>query len=56
MEQRINKSIKCNVNNCKYNCGCAQGEYCTLNCITVGTHESDPTQVQCTDCQSFEMK
>ena len=39
-----NQSIKCTVN------------YCGLNTITVGTHEANPTQKECTDCQSFQMK
>ena len=49
-----NSSIGCTVNNCKYN---NQSEnYCTLEKIQVGTHESNPTQKECTDCNSFEMK
>ena len=35
----------------------AQNEnYCTLNKIQVGTHETNPTKVECTDCQSFVNK
>lgn len=49
-----NASIGCTVNNCKYH---AQDEnYCTLQKIMVGTHETNPTQVECTDCESFELK
>lgn len=49
-----NDSIQCSVNNCKHH---AQDvNYCTLDTIKVGTHESNPTQVQCTDCESFAMK
>ena len=43
------------------NNGCActpnQSIKCTVtNCVTVGTHETNPTKVECTDCQSFQMK
>ena len=36
------------------NGGCA----CTpnLSTIQVGTHEANPTMVECTDCQSFKLK
>ena len=49
-----NQSIKCTVNNCANHC--QDADYCGLNTITVGTHESNPTQVQCTDCESFKLK
>lgn len=49
-----NSSIQCTVTQCKHNCG--NENYCTLNTIRVGSHESNPTMVECTDCQSFEMK
>lgn len=50
----VNSSIGCTVTNCKHHAE-AQ-DYCTLNKIMVGTHESNPTQVACTDCESFELK
>ncbi len=31
-------------------------DYCSLDCITVGTHEANPTMDQCTDCLSFKKK
>ncbi|NME83886.1 DUF1540 domain-containing protein [Clostridium sp. SM-530-WT-3G] len=50
----INSSIKCSVESCKYH---AQAkEYCTLDAIKVGTHESHPDMPECTDCESFELK
>lgn len=49
-----NPSIKCSVKQCKYNNSSV--EHCALNSIQVGTHESNPTMDQCTDCQSFEKK
>ena len=49
-----NECIACTVNNCAYH---AQNEnYCTLNKIQVGTNETNPTKVECTDCQSFVNK
>lgn len=48
-----NKSIGCSVRSCEYH---ANSNYCTLNKIQVGTHETNPTQVECTDCESFKMK
>ena len=54
MTENKNQSIACTVNNCIYH---AQKEnYCTLDKIQVGTHESNPTKVECTDCQSFRYK
>ena len=33
------------------------GSYCTLNQIKIGkTHEQNPKVVECTDCESFELK
>lgn len=49
-----NPSIKCTVNNCKFNN--VNNHYCQLDQITVGSHEKNPIQVECTDCQSFELK
>ena len=49
-----NKSIACTVNNCSYHA--QEVDYCTLDKIQVGTHESNPTKVECTDCESFKLK
>ena len=49
-----NKSIGCTVYQCQYNCGTEN--YCTLVKINVGTHETNPSQIQCTDCESFKAK
>lgn len=46
-----NSSIKCDINQCKYNC--KTENYCTLQEIQVGTHEKNPTMIECTDCKSF---
>lgn len=50
----VNESIKCTVEQCRHHAD--SQNYCSLNSITVGTHESSPTQDQCTDCESFEVK
>ncbi len=47
-----NESISCTIQTCKHHSKCA--DYCTLQHINVGTHEANPTEVECTDCQSFE--
>ncbi len=49
-----NQTIKCTVEQCTYN-DC-NAKYCTLDSITVGTHEQNPTDQQCTDCKSFKMR
>ena len=49
-----NESIKCTVNNCAHHC--QSQSYCSLNAIQVGTHETNPTEVKCTDCESFKLK
>lgn len=48
-----NESIKCTVVECKNHC--KSKDYCSLDCITVGSHESNPTMNECTDCKSFEL-
>lgn len=54
MECKANESIKCTVKQCANLC--TTKDYCSLNCITVGTHEANPTMNQCTDCKSFVPK
>ena len=49
-----NSSIKCSVQQCKHH-ACSE-DYCTLDAIQVGTHEANPTVIECTDCQSFVLK
>lgn len=49
-----NDAIKCDVKQCKYNY--KTEDYCTLEQIQVGTHEKNPTVVQCTDCNSFVLE
>ena len=35
---------------------CESENYCSLEKIQIGTHETDPTVKQCTDCMSFDRK
>lgn len=52
--KHANPSIKCTVQQCEHNC--VSENYCSLDSITVGTHEMNPTVDQCTDCKSFVLK
>ena len=45
--EKANRSIHCNVTSCTHHCHCE--DYCSLDSIQVGTHETDPKQDQCTD-------
>lgn len=47
-----NESIQCTVEECLHHC--KTQNYCSLDSIMVGTHEINPTMVECTDCESFE--
>lgn len=49
-----NKCIRCTVFQCANHC---DGEdFCRLSSVQIGTHEANPTQGECTDCQSFRVK
>lgn len=52
--RNANQSIKCTVQQCANHC--QTKDYCALDCITIGTHEMNPTDKQCTDCKSFVLK
>ncbi|MDD4377033.1 MAG: DUF1540 domain-containing protein [Eubacteriales bacterium] len=52
MSCKSNSCVRCTVTQCKHHAG--EQDYCSLDSITVGTHEANPTQSQCTDCLSFE--
>ena len=54
MNCNANKSIECTVSQCAHHCN--SQNYCSLDRILVGTHETNPTQDQCTDCKSFQRK
>ena len=54
MNCHANKCVECTVHECAHHC---QSEnYCSLDKILVGTHETNPTMDQCTDCMSFRRK
>ncbi|MCC8110212.1 MAG: DUF1540 domain-containing protein [Ruminococcus sp.] len=50
-EKKKNPNIKCSVTQCKNNL--VTQSYCSLDCICVGTHEVNPTVLECTNCDSF---
>ncbi len=50
-KDKANKSIECTVSECKYHCSAEN--YCSLDTVKIGTHESHPTEKQCVDCESF---
>jgi len=54
MNNTPNESIKCTVTSCTHHC--QDKNYCSLSAIQVGTHETNPTEVKCTDCESFKLK
>ncbi len=54
MNKKCNPNINCTVVQCQHIAG--DGTHCSLDSITVGTHEANPTQCQCTDCMSFKLK
>lgn len=49
-----NECIKCTVQQCANHC--SDKNYCSLDCVTIGTHEANPSMDQCTDCKSFKVK
>lgn len=49
-----NRSIQCTVDSCKNHCGTEQ--FCTLDKVSIGTHEKEPKVCQCVDCESFVLK
>lgn len=49
-----NTSIECTVKECEHHC--ETQNYCSLDSIRVVTHETNPTEVACTDCSSFKKK
>ncbi|MDP4118754.1 MAG: DUF1540 domain-containing protein [Bacillota bacterium] len=54
MDKNANQSIGCTVYSCENHC--QSKNYCSLDKISVGTHETNPTEVKCTDCESFKLK
>ena len=46
-----NESIACSVSQCQHHDDTKN--YCSLDRVTIGTHEANPTQTECVDCESF---
>ena len=53
-QENINPSIECSVQQCTYHA--SKADYCSLDTVQIGTHESDPAQGPCTDCHPFRRK
>jgi len=49
--EHANHSIKCSVKQCAYHCH--EQDYCSLDSISIGAHEANVCDVECTDCRSF---
>ena len=49
-----NQAIRCSVQQCANHC--SEDNYCALDAISVGTHEMNPTEKKCTDCESFQLR
>ena len=54
MNKTPNHSIQCSVKQCSYHC--KSENFCALDRVNIGTHETNPTQVQCVDCESFRLQ
>ena len=54
IKMNVNRCIAWTVTQCAHHCD--GQDYCSLDKIQVGTHETDPTVDQCTDCRSFAKK
>lgn len=52
MKNTPNKSIHCTVEQCKFNS--KSEKLCTLDQVSIGTHEMNPTVPECVDCNSFQ--
>ena len=54
MDCHANKSIECTEHQCAH--PWQKENHCSLDRILVGTHETNPTVDQCTDCKSFRKR
>ena len=52
MSCKNNQTIRCTVDQCKFHE--KTENLCSLDAITVGTHEANPSMEQCTACLPFE--
>jgi ketopantoate reductase len=51
MNKQPYHSIKCTVTSCANHA--KKENYCVLDTVMIGTHETNPTVSQCVDCESF---
>lgn len=49
--KKPNHSISCTVSQCANHAKTC--DFCALDKVFIGTHEKNPTVVQCVDCESF---
>ena len=54
MNCKANESIRCTVSDCKNHC--QSRDYCSLDTVSIGTHETRPTMTECVDCESFVLR
>ncbi len=52
--ENVNRCVQCTVEQCRYHC--KNEDYCSLERVQIGTHESEPSMEQCTDCLSFRAR
>lgn len=52
--EKANKHIQCTVDSCRNHC--EDASYCSLDTVSIGTHEPNPSECQCVDCESFMPK
>jgi len=54
MEKKCaNPSIECSVRQCEHHC--KEENFCALERVRIATHEANPTEVKCVDCESFKL-
>ena len=51
MNNTKNPNIRCSVEQCRHNL-CSE-HFCTLDVVSIGTHEANPSVKECVDCESF---
>lgn len=54
MDCKCNQTIRCTVDKCVHHE--KTNNLCSLDVVTIGTHETNPTEEKCTDCLSFQVK
>ena len=52
-KNNVNRCIGCTVQQCTHHA--SADNFCTLEKVSIGTHEKDPTEPLCVDCESFRL-